>query len=560
MEKAFKKLLWSAFAVSLIASGGGWSQTDPMSELLQDDLALIQIKDEDPETNKAAPVVHKTVPSTSVEDFLDAPSAEFSEVSDKKSVSDEFLGLESEVLPELKGSQRFTPPGMHESAELNVQEAAVEIDKEPLKGQNFSLIPWASLDPEKWMDIDLWLKERDQKDKTPDWKMRLRDQRQMELVGKVLQCKGTCHVFRGTAAAQVQHLSRIVEGDEFRTGDDSQAWVYLMDGTLVRVSPNTSVSFQEINWSREETFYLVRLNQGHLFWHPRDTSEFVMDTSPETDAINIPLLVREANQQWFERQHFVKGSDENRLGVIHTLDDAPIRDQINRINELRKKNAAYRSSVMLVMPNSTLISSKASFDALHLVGGKSYFKKQHSQEGHLFSLQMRGYSDTSTHPLEDQAWYEAEPNGRSFSKLTDSRGELQILELITKRIKTIELAREIWLEKYTLPVLAALNDNKRLAIDHGYVLWGPEQGDRFAYLFEYTRRIETTNLRSIDNLIAKFEERGEKFRGELSDDQYRAALNHYLMGLKSRYMAKNFQIREMNDLQYYVWILRQGRL
>jgi hypothetical protein len=46
---------------------------------------------------------------------------------------------------------------------------------------------------------------------------------------------------------------------------------------------------------------------------------------------------------------------------------------------------------------------------------------------------------------------------------------------------------------------------------------------------------------------------------ELSEDNYRASLNHYLLGLKSRYDGKKMRVREMNDLQYYVWILKNGK-
>jgi predicted metalloprotease len=76
---------------------------------------------------------------------------------------------------------------------------------------------------------------------------------------------------------------------------------------------------------------------------------------------------------------------------------------------------------------------------------------------------------------------------------------------------------------------------------------------------EYTRRVETTNLRSLENLLTKLEDKGEKVRRDLSEDHYRSSLNHYLLGLKSRYDNKKMRVREMNDLQYYVWILRNGK-
>ena len=104
-----------------------------------------------------------------------------------------------------------------------------------------------------------------------------------------------------------------------------------------------------------------------------------------------------------------------------------------------------------------------------------------------------------------------------------------------------------------------MNDPKQLAITHGYSLWDETLDQRYAFLLEYTRRMETTNLRSMDNLIKKLEGSGESIQKEMSDSHYKVALNFYLRDLKTRYMSDKMQVREMNDLQYYVWILRHGK-
>jgi hypothetical protein len=53
-------------------------------------------------------------------------------------------------------------------------------------------------------------------------------------------------------------------------------------------------------------------------------------------------------------------------------------------------------------------------------------------------------------------------------------------------------------------------DANLLARDFGYSLWGDEMSRRFDFLVEYTRRIETTNLRSLENLLVKLENTGGK--------------------------------------------------
>jgi hypothetical protein len=477
---------------------------------------------------------------------------------------DDFLGLEMEILPELKGKQRFTTTELHEKESWQVLPQNVEVDlPEPNKGQKHSIIPWSTQDPEEWLSIDNWLIDRAIKDETPDWKIRLRESDHSELVGKILQCIGLCEVYRGTNKTSVQHLSRLIEGDEVRTAENSIAWVFMMDGSLVRISPETSVSLNEFNLASSEILILLRLNQGHIFWHPRKDSDFLPDLAPETDAISIPLMVRSANQQFFEREIYQSQKDAGHLSEVMSLDENAILQQYKSLNTLRGMNSAAIKAptrVMVVAPNGSIVSKEVSFDFLHVPGGKSLFKKRNTEEGEEFSLHLRGYATSEPVSLVETNWFEVDPTGRTYTKIDDVPATLQILELLTKRIKTIELAREIWTRDFSIPVFNSLTDPRKLARDYGYSLWDDKQTARFNFLVEYTRRIETTNLRSVENLLTKLENSGEKVSRELPEEQYQVSLNHYLLGLKSRYDKKKMRVRDMNDLQYYVWILKHGKL
>jgi hypothetical protein len=95
-----------------------------------------------------------------------------------------------------------------------------------------------------------------------------------------------------------------------------------------------------------------------------------------------------------------------------------------------------------------------------------------------------------------------------------------------------------------------------MAIKHGFKIWGEEISKRFDFMLEYMRRIETTNLKSIELLLSKNEIQVEKGPGT---NHFQAALDSYLFGLKKRYSNERSQVREMSDLQYYVWILRNGK-
>ncbi len=476
---------------------------------------------------------------------------------------DDFLGLESEVLPELKGGQRFTSPDLHQKESWNVLEKNVEQDQQaPNYGQGHSIIPWGTQTPEDFLSIHTWMTERALKDQTPDWKIRLRHSEHKELMGKVLQCRGVCDVYRGSSKASVQHLSQIKEGDELKTEANSVAWVYLMDGSLIRVSPSSSISFHEFNIGQSEIFILARLNRGHIFWHARNKKEVLPEFSPETDSVSLPLMIREANQGYFERLRFAAQTDREHLTETIDLDEHAIKDQTAMINSLKTENSgllSLKTKTMVITPNSTLVAQNVSFDYVYVPGGKAYFKKRQTEENEEFQLHLRGYETGVVNTITDNLWNEVEVMGRGFSLLENVPGTLQVLELITKRIKTIELAREIWIKNFTLPLLKVKDNPSQLARDFGHTIWGEALQKRFDFLVEYTRRVETSNLRSMENLLARLEKGGEKVNRELSDEQVQVSLNHYLLGLKTRYDKKKMRVREMSDLHYYVWILKNGK-
>lgn len=474
----------------------------------------------------------------------------------------DFLGLEEEVLPDLTGTQKFTSERLHDTPEWRVRADEVEIDKEPLKGQNYSILPWSDSTPEDFLDINVWMRERKIKDQEPDWKSRVRDQRHVEVMGKLLNCQGKCKIWRGLKYHDASFRSKLYEGDEFEVGENSYAWIYLMDGSLARVASDSAVNFQEINIGQGKNFVLLRLNRGHLFWSPKEHDKLKVDSSPETDGGSLPLSVLEANVEHFERLRYQSTkSDVAHLFEVSKLDDEAIADQFKMINSLREENSKYKTTstqAMIVAPNVTVVSTNTSFDLITLLGGKSYVKKRSTREGEDLALQLRGYINTDSMQLTEENWTEISETGREKSTLSDVPAHLQVLELLTKRVKTMELARELWFKQLTAPVFDLTEDAKKLGIDRGYVLWEKGMPERFQFLSEFTRRMETTNLRAIENLLKKS---GQTQRPEslLSENTYRSALNDYLMGLKARYTQKKIEVKEMTDLQYYVWALKHGK-
>src|SRR5690606_11019760 len=133
------------------------------------------------------------------------------------------------------------------------------------------------------------------KDLEPEWRRNLRQRGLAEDSGRSLECVGDCKLYRGDGAAQLRLRSRVIEGDELETGADSDAGLFLMDGSMVRVSPNTSVTFKAINISEKAVFHHARLNYGHALWISRQKEKFPENGLKETDALFLPLNFFGAN-------------------------------------------------------------------------------------------------------------------------------------------------------------------------------------------------------------------------------------------------------------------------
>lgn len=481
----------------------------------------------------------------------------------------EELSLEEALLfKEIEGPQRFTSKDFHQKTDWKVEEKQAIVDTQPLKGQTFSTIDWEGQDPKQWLDIDRWLADRAAKDSTPDWKIRIRLNTHKELIGKVLKCVGTCQSFRGIKPISIRHLSQIKEGDEIQTGKDSNLWIYLMDGSLIRLSPETSVSFNEINISKSEFFYQLRLNQGHFYWHRRVNEAVPLNAAPQTDQVSLPLMVREANIDFYEREVYQKQDDLQRFLTMTEGNSKANEKLFEKINEFKiahkDKMKAFNGHVLVVSPNFSLDVMNTSFDAFYVPNDRGYFKRRDdivsSEEiPRQFKLLFRGYGNESVEDITHSNWVVMDAEGKSHAESSEPLPHLSILELVTKRIASLELAAEIWLGKYSMPVIESIADESKLAQVYGYRLWGEDLTQRLSFLHEYTRRVETTNLKSLDRLAKELSAKGE-FRPLIIDEKfYVKALETYVKSMKHQSNEKAQQRRLMNDLQFYAWILKHDK-
>jgi hypothetical protein len=455
----------------------------------------------------------------------------------------------------------------------------IDTDHIQFKGQDYNIIQWDKLKHESWLDFHTWKGVRKFRDKNPNWKLLEREREHKEIVGRVISCIGECRIYRGKKFSNGAYLSIIKEGDEISTQKNSYLWLFLMDGTLVRISPETSMSFNEINISNKKFFYYTRLNAGHIMWYPRISALYEPSKLTDTDPLFLPLKIGEANIEYFNSKEYKSLSDEEKK--LESINPINARvEQYEKINELIIQNNKIGKKdveVFMVLPNGTFSSKNSVLDVFTELGNNTYVRSRDIREylshktpykQHLF-LSFRGYNNERTVKLQTGAWYEVGMEGRSYKEVDLSDIKFKRMEYLTSRIPTMLMARELLIQKYSKGLLKKTN-YEDFAFDQGYRLWdylGPndpaskkfELNARKSFLIEYTRRVETTNLRSVFKLLDKLEEEGELNIEGFTDKYYQKAVDAYSFHLNHSFNEEGELLKEYNKSQYYIWLLKNAK-
>lgn len=400
------------------------------------------------------------------------------------------------------------------SASISAQEN-VSIDpynqlKLPLRmgitGMGRSDIDWEKLEPNEWLNYNRWRAVLEARERPNDYGLSDPFRKKFrEPVGKVIHCVGNCRLYRGLKNNTVEYRSPIREGDDLITKEHSYLWVFLLDGTLIRISPNSSISFREFNIGKNENFMHARINQGNILWLTRSKNKFhQLKMKRETDSLFVPLS--EIYETGFEKEA-MKIDENNLLAMLDEFDY--VKSQYSRLNtKIEENNKWFRKPTYsyIVLQNGTVFGKNLNMEFMTFNGKKSYLKsRKYSQLGlegktpdDFLEFYFRGFENKNKQKLEKGVWYEIDEKGRSIETMAD-QDRFSLSEYITKNIPTIYVAREFLLNKYARFTHEEISAQK-LAQNYGYYMWESiDKKDsninrRIAFLHEYTRRIETTQM------------------------------------------------------------------
>ena len=363
------------------------------------------------------------------------------------------------------------------------------------------------------------------------------ERRLSEKVGYVIDCVGECRLYRGLGFSKVGHLSTVREGDELLTSPGSYLWLYLLDGTMMRMSPNGSVTLKEINIGIKENFLYARLNAGNILWWSRQSNTFKANDFKETDTLFLPLSLYEAKGRSLK----AKLDEDDLFAFLETLDDHA--QKFDRLNSLiRESNEVFSKPTLsfLVFPNGSVVGKNIVAEFVVLTGNKSYFKQRTTEQIGLagevdqpeLNFYYRGFNKKDNYFVEPGRWYEVGAKGRTVLS-AENPSRFAIGEFLTRNIPTILIARELMFQKYS-SFFHKRYSGKSLARRFGYRLWGSSEkaGDdlelRIKFLTEYTRRIETTNLLVAEQFKKKLEKEGDPWKySQYNPGFYRRAMGSF---------------------------------
>jgi len=413
------------------------------------------------------------------------------------------------------------------------------------KGQDQSLINWEKLD-KSWMDFRKWKLTLKYKEENTDWEILIKNRQMREVLGRGIQCVGTCQLYRGIKNNNLNFRSLLLEGDEVMTEADSYAWIFLLDGTLVRISPNSSISLREINIGMDSNFFQVRINYGNILWMARDIRPYNVDNEPESDTIFLPLDFKETRAQILPIEY----SESDIFKVLIKPHNYERHQTL--ANRLIAENNLYIHAKptysFIVMPNGTVAGKNLQAEFVVLTGNESYFKKRTPEQlgfelyegeenlNKSASFYFRGFDNKEVGEVEPGYWYKVSSQGQKLKKMPQEKNkQFWPGELLTGKITSIIMARELLLRKYSTFMFEDIIDPQVFAEVHGYRLWGRmddiyKEGlyRRLEFLKEYTRRIETNNFLVRERFKNQLEKKGETlFEMQYSNKFFIKALKHY---------------------------------
>lgn len=135
-----------------------------------------------------------------------------------------------------------------------------------------------------------WRKKRLQKVLNKGRQFEDYDEKNNLILGKFAAIKGKVSVFRGGGRIKSKKNGLLKQGDLVETKDNGHAWISLVDGTIIRMSPNSIYSLESFEVSPKNIIFFHRINNGNVIFASRREESSGPSSVFESDRIFYPFF------------------------------------------------------------------------------------------------------------------------------------------------------------------------------------------------------------------------------------------------------------------------------
>ena len=251
------------------------------------------------------------------------------------------------------------------------------------------------------------------------------------ILGKVIKCVSECMIFRGEFQIGVKAGNLIFQGDTLETVKDGRLWVYLVDGTVARLSSNTSISFSEFKFNEENMLFFIRHNYGEAYVLMRDFEKLPAQSGQESDLSFLPILSSRDMLKVFKADGYDLTSLRHRIS----------RRKYNGVKSNYSHHIFFRgqkisSNILWVTPKGDYLAKEGEFH--FIVGDLGSVRFWINTDNP--KVQLRGLKENDQ-DVERKSWYVFGENGESIEKDKEGKEVGWPMRLMTKNISSILIRR-----------------------------------------------------------------------------------------------------------------------
>ncbi|MAW07351.1 MAG: hypothetical protein CME61_03600 [Halobacteriovoraceae bacterium] len=328
------------------------------------------------------------------------------------------------------------------------------------------------------LSLEKWLERNTQLEESGYFSTRRLDNKSVKnLVGKIIRKVGDVRIERDSALTKGSNGSFLYKGDTIETMETGATWIVLINGALVRVSPNSSISISEYIFNEKKMTFFLRLNFGELLGKLKSKNDYTIADKKFSDLAFEPVLSKE------ELSRFYKTKGENFYG--------PGKFDLSELNQLVSRTAADNKvsvdqleNVIYFITNNGLFETRDGHYHLINIQERTLVNFSSSKNNGKFSLaKFNPNQDT----LENGKWYLFNDEG---GEMTDLMRENEVpAKTILSELSPIYYLRDKFLLGYGF-LFSIMDYYPTIKLSNSF--WGDKFSQRLDYLISFFRRSEAS--------------------------------------------------------------------